>query len=87
MRGFVSHKILRRKCQTDLPLSEPHYILQQNPLVVLVKPSSRFMSHCVRLLFVADYGKVVQVCVKNVDGFSSGRAQRRGMQRVSRTVH
>ena len=37
MQGFVSHKILRRKCQTDLPLSEPHYILQQNALVLLVK--------------------------------------------------
>ena len=81
MQGFVSLKILRRKRQSEICLSE-----DSSDFAAEWSSPSRstyFNSHYVRLLFVADYVAVVEVYVCNGHGFSSGRAQRKGMQRVS----
>ena len=69
-----------RKRKIDFP---EQYSLDIAPQCSNRSRSTYFKSHCVRLLFVADYVPVGEVCVSNGDGFSSGRAQRRGMQRVS----
>ena len=80
MQDFVKLEILRRKRKIDFP--------EQYLLDIAAECSNRsretyFISHCVRLLFISDYVPVGEVYVSNGDGFSSGRAQQRGMQRVS----